>query len=54
MIQLCSNCGIVPVDSYSDFGLCLECKNLELIEIGERPEGSEDWDSECEDDYHGD
>jgi hypothetical protein len=54
MIQLCSGCGIVPVDVYSDFGLCYECRQLELIEIGERPEGSEDWDNECEDDYHGD
>jgi hypothetical protein len=54
MIELCIDCGVVPVDSYSDFGRCYECRQLALIEIGERPEGSEDWGEEYEDDWHGD
>lgn len=53
MIDMCSDCEEVPVDLYSDFGLCYNCRQKALIEIGERPEGSEDWDEECEDDYHG-
>ncbi len=54
MIDLCSNCGIRSVDNYYNFGLCDECTKEIANEIGCEMDLGEDWDNECEDDFHGD
>jgi hypothetical protein len=48
----CVNCGWDFADELDN--LCRNCRDDMYIEIGERPEGYEAWEEECEDDWHGD